>query len=229
MLIISSWENTNKRDAIRKTWATYPWFKDDPALTYSYKFLISNADPDKEYTDLPTDLDSPDIYITNLTEHYYMLDIKVLWGFNKVITDKKFRYLLKCDDDTFVNLWRLPPKLMLKATTDYFYGGKLLQTFHWAETPISYASGSGYVLSRRAVCAVVVAHSVYSLDTPRIPIEDVYTGLLASEMGIKLTQLAGFATEHESCKDFHTVIFHHINDRLFRRLLKAAVNGTHFC
>ena len=229
MLILSSWENTEKRDHIRKTWATYNWFKDQPALTYSYKFLISRQDPGKEYKQHPTDLNHPDIYMADLNEHYYLLDIKVMWGFNKALSDHKFKYLLKCDDDSFVNLWRLPPKLMARATTEYFYGGKQLETFHWSETPIFYASGSGYVLSRKAVCAVVFAHSVYSLETPRIPIEDVYTGLLASKMGIKLTQLAGFASEHESCKDFHTVIFHHINMKLFKNLLKSAVNGTHFC
>jgi len=229
LMIVSSWENSKRRDYIRKTWATYHWFWKNPSMTYSYKFVISHPDPNRNYTIHPTDLDSPDIIMSDLTEHYYLLDIKVMWGFSHVLLNHKFDYILKCDDDTFVNLWRLPPKLLAKANTDYFYGGKVLETHNWAGEGIKYAAGSGYVMSRKTLCAVVLAHSVYSLETPRIPIEDAYTGLLNARMGIKVTPLSGFATEHESCKDFTTVIFHHINMKLFGKLLHAAVNGTHFC
>ena len=233
MMIVSSWENSDRRDHIRKTWATYDWFKNSPELSYGYKFIISQPSPDKEYKTRPTDLGSPDILIADhLAEHYYLLDLKVMWGFSRVLSTHNFDYILKCDDDTFVNLWKLPSRVLGSVKTDYFYGGKVLglqEPWSWNGENIAYASGSGYVLSRRALCAVVVAHAVYSLDNPRIPIEDAYTGVLNARMGIPLTGLKGFATDHESCKNFDTVIFHHIHMKLFGRLLKAAVNGTHFC
>ena len=50
LMIISSWENSLRRDYIRNTWAGYDWFREHPDLSYEYKFIISKPSPDKTYT-----------------------------------------------------------------------------------------------------------------------------------------------------------------------------------
>ena len=229
LMIISAWGNSERRHTIRKTWAGYHWFKNKSMWNYTYKFVISKPDVSRQI-EHPDDLHYDDILQTNLDEHYYLLDVKVAWGFSKMLQTHVFDYILKVDDDSFVNLQQLPEKIAKHiGNSEYLYGGHKLQTRRWSGREITYASGSGYLFNRKAACAVVYAHAAYCRSHNRIPIEDAYTGLLGHVMGIPLTPLSGFATEHESCKDFTTVVFHHLDHRVFRKLLRAAVNGTHFC
>ena len=150
-----------ERRAIRDTWAAGKWSNlrnIEPYFnTFKIMFIVGNLDlmDNKNYSskfleELKT---HDDIWINDsLNEERTVIKYKVIWGMLRGLEEFDFDYLVKTDDDIFVDLPLLLRYMIpLNRTNTYtgncnrFYGG-------WGDTPrFPYCSGGGYVLSQDVV------------------------------------------------------------------------------
>lgn len=154
VLIISATNNKNRRDAIRETWAQ---------VNDNVKILFITSQ--HQVLNVEIQLYN-DILMVNVPDEYRLLTRKLLESFNSV-ANINFEYLLKCDDDTFVNIPKVVGELehvpKNKFYWGYFYGNAhVKKTGKWKENGwilcdkyLPYALGGGYVLSKDLVSYIV--------------------------------------------------------------------------
>lgn len=102
------------------------------------------------------------ILLDNVTDSHDTLTQRTLQSFDYIIRqDYNFLFVLKCDDDTFVNVRVIAEELRAKKDQKQYYWGEFLgatailhegpyaeQKWSTCETYLPYAYGGGYVLSR---------------------------------------------------------------------------------
>lgn len=202
ILIASAPENSLARLAIRNTWCAVSKKKNSNVrcvfmIGQSYNTRIRYEH--KHYRD---------IIQTNYHDSYRNLTYKTLAGLKWTSQYcKEAKYIMKTDDDMFVNTFQIP-SMLKSAPGKNFFGG-----FCWEEaTPhreadskwfVSYemypspifppmCSGTGYIMSRDIVDAVVMK----SADVPFFYLEDVYIAICLDRLGIVLQNLQGFSNMH---------------------------------
>ena len=147
-----------------------------------------------------------------VTDSIYSLTNRTLSSFKYAHETFNYRYYLKCDDDTFVDLPRMGTELQKRKTGIPFYWGYMaghsIPTYfgRYAEykwnlcgsyTP--YALGGGYVLSREAT-SILAANAEHLV---RYACEDVSVGAWLAPYNIERKHDARFDTISKSrgCKD----------------------------
>ena len=101
------------------------------------------------------------IILPTVTDSATTLTQRTLYGFKDVYERFKFDYILKCDDDDFVDVLRLATELHKRTSKSRLYWGAFrgyAPLLHWGvyrETNwticnryLPYARGGGYILSR---------------------------------------------------------------------------------
>ena len=102
------------------------------------------------------------IVLDNVTDSHSTLTQRTLQSFEYLIKHNyHFHYVLKCDDDTFVNLRAITEELRDRKKKEQFYWGEFLggsgilregpyaeQKWSICDTYLPYAYGGGYVLSK---------------------------------------------------------------------------------
>ena len=204
ILVSSAPANLNRRNNIRKTWAFERAFK--PRWTTA--FLVAQA-RDKTLSNslLKEDKVYGDLVRANYYDHYWNQTRKIQMGFEWAIRYCKFSFLLKLDDDVFVNIPKVlsflheptTPKEKLYAGNHYtnqtpFRGGKWMVTVEeYNETRYpDFCPGFGYILSHDVVNSFVETFS----SLPFFRLDDVYVGMLASRNRIKIKHNVGFEVWH---------------------------------
>lgn len=179
ILILSSPGNNQLRDTIRQTWLSVS----KKNHNFQSFFVVGDRGLNtKQVYDLAQEKSrhSDLIVLSRLQDSYAELTKKLVKTFEYVNTNFKFDYILKCDDDTFVDIERIVEEL--SSTKDPFLywgffdgivsifiyifteflkclGRAPVQTKgKWADTSyklcdryIPYALGGGYVLGRELV------------------------------------------------------------------------------
>lgn len=154
VLVVSAVKNRERRDAIRETWGR-------PDGNVGMLFAVSR------HRRLSAEkLVHGDILEVDAPDEYRSLSRKLLAAFSGVRA-VRFEYLLKCDDDTFVDVPGVVGELE-RAPDDKFYWGyfdgdaHVKRTGKWKETGwilcdkyLPYALGGGYVLSKDLVVYIV--------------------------------------------------------------------------
>jgi len=154
VLIISAVKNQNRRDAIRETWA-------QPEEDVKIFFVVSK---DKSLN--AEKLVHNDMLEVDEEEGYRLLTRKVVASFFSV-RDINFDYLLKCDDDSFVNVPLIVNELEKMPKKRFYWGyfdgnahikkkGKFKET-EWilCDRYLPYALGGGYILSKDLIIYIV--------------------------------------------------------------------------
>eukprot|EP00079_Xenopus_tropicalis_P018743 XP_004920925.1 PREDICTED: beta-1,3-galactosyltransferase 5-like [Xenopus tropicalis] len=227
ILVTSHPAHTEQRKVIRKTWAaqgamaTYPW---------QAVFLIGRTlDVELDWHIHKEHVANGDILMGNYLDTYRNLTLKVMHGLQWAAGTCQPRYILKTDDDCFVNTERLPAFLALSnQLREGLYVGSTFSrekrvvirdpSSKWyvskqsydPDTYPPYASGIGYVLSldvAKTVLAVAQA-------TPPIPMEDAYVGILADRAGIKLLSSTRFAKHNlkwSICNYRYLMVIHRVS------------------
>lgn len=154
VLVTSAVKNQNRRDAIRETWGR-------PNGNVEILFVLSrhrrlNAEK----------LVHNDILEVDVPDEYRLLSRKLLESFNSVRA-MHFEYLLKCDDDSFVDVPRVIGELERAPNTRYYWGyfdgdAHIKRAGKWKETGwilcdkyLPYALGGGYILSKDLIIYIV--------------------------------------------------------------------------
>jgi galactosylxylosylprotein 3-beta-galactosyltransferase len=166
VLILSSPDNLERRDTIRKTWLAD---RGHSAMVRHF-FVIGTQDilPEQRNT-LQSEKEKFDdlLLLPKLQDSYGTLTKKVLYSFKGVYERYNFDYLLKCDDDSYVLVHKFLKELdrwQNKGTRRELYWGffngraQVKRSGPWKETDwilcdyyLPYALGGGYVLSYNLV------------------------------------------------------------------------------
>ena len=160
VLVLTAPKNGERRKIIRETWANVQRTDREKFLLY---FVLGNSELSDEIMVEINQENSQfkDILALPLVDTYQTLTRKILTSFVQINRNVKFKYLLKVDDDSYVQL----PLVIEELTNSNFdralywgfFDGRA-PVFHkgkWAEKDykicdryIPYALGGGYVLSQ---------------------------------------------------------------------------------
>lgn len=182
--ILSCKKNGKLRETARKTWLLN--------CPYRYYFFIGGERPEDAKAD-EVYLDCPDSYEALVAKTVNMVDY--LKQFNN-------DYLLKCDDDSYVN-WRHLERITFDQK-DYLGKpvGNIDRRYFYDKVPkefqkpfkedlfTAYALGMGYFLSKRAM-RLLLDSSEKKWDG-QMGLEDEYVGRVLSRHGIALNLIQGF-------------------------------------
>lgn len=197
-----------QRETIRRTWLSEEhknvrYFFVVGTLSIDSELLESLDDEEKTYQDL--------LLLDDLRDSYESLTKKVIQSFSKLYKDFNFKFLLKCDDDSFVVVDKVLKELdkwerdaIDKELYWGFFNGKaqVKKNGPWKETDwifcdfyLPYALGGGYVLSHRLVQFIAENSDVLKTYNS----EDVSIGLwLAPLSNIDRKHDVRFDTEYRS-------------------------------
>lgn len=204
VLVISSPGNTAIRNVIRNTWLSVS------QKNHNFKALFvlgnRNLNSKDEYEISMEKNLHDDILFLPIFDSYSSLTSKVLKSI--VFSHKHFRfdYILKCDDDTFVDLERVLEELHEKADPSLYWGffdgrAQVQTKGKWAEADyrlcdryIPYALGGGYILGKSLVDFIAKNAHQLQLYTS----EDVAVGAWLAGTTARRIHDARFDTEWRS-------------------------------
>ena len=168
-----------------------------------------------------------DTLIESVEEDFYTLSFKVMLGLKWVQANLKYDFLLKCDDDVFVNIDRL--MRLLLTTRDQYFGPKM--EFQPVEregrygvsveehpSPIydPFCSGGGFVLSHLTVSRMI---PFFNWVNP-LKIDDAYIGKIVTKAGIKAIHYGGFSMYNFGCLfEKHLIVSHPVKEERCMKLL----------
>ncbi|MCL4145129.1 UNVERIFIED_CONTAM: hypothetical protein GTU68_066513 [Idotea baltica] len=204
VLILSSPTNQEQRDVIRET-----WLSDELSDTIHYFIIgtgslgsevnITIQSEQKRFGDL--------LLLSNVYDSYEALTKKILASFVYLHYNVKFRFLLKTDDDTYVNLPQLHLDLKAVPYKQRFYWGFFdgratpRKSGPWKETEwvlcdhyIPYALGGGYILSNDLVTFIAMNSKYLKLYNG----EDVSVGTWVAPLDVHRVHDPRFDTEYKS-------------------------------
>ena len=226
ILVVSGVRNFMRRDAIRNTWGSNVDVKNVKVLFLVgvdrvTSFRVEVAKESQLYGDI-IQVDIGDNY-TNLTSK----SIAMLQWINDYCSNLK--YLMKADDDVFVNLNLLLPLLHNFAKSE---ASLLCHVFQNAPpdrnknskyyTPIeeyperffpTYCSGVAYIIKSNVVAELHKA----SLQAKYLTMEDVFlTGIVANQIGISLLhegRILFYKTKATGCSFRNTLVAHQMSSK----------------
>lgn len=192
ILVVTAPDNINRRSVVRKTWAS------DPSVNMRWKtmFLVGQTKDSTQEQYLEAErLMYNDLIRGAQKESYQNLTLKTQMGLEWAAKYCDFHFLLKADDDVFVNPYRLmdylenpdTPKTKLylgyvRHTRKPHRGGKYavpVEEYNKTRYP-DFCSGLGYVLSSDLVLKMV---QMFDSKKP-LKLEDVYIGTLVERLGV---------------------------------------------
>ena len=198
ILVTSKPENAYRRANIRTTWGS-AWHNKIDMPAWRTIFQLGKSSASTVNNNITHEQDRhKDMIQGNFTDSFYNLPLKVIMGFQWATLHCQFNYLLKVDDDVFVNIPNVfnfldseyTPSTSLYAGHVHFRAkvereGKYMVSSeeYFYETYPRFVSGGGIILSSDVVRDMVKAHdekNIFKLD-------DVYIGFLALKIGVDPT------------------------------------------
>lgn len=200
--------SVERRQAIRSTWG-----KSDPNNDRKWHVVFMTGKSNNNATDKKLFQESKihgDLFICDYKDQYDKILNKLLAAYNWAATVQqkyKFQYILKTDDDVYVNIPRLYRWIdNVGSQQKHLYAGVLYAGIvtrdkghrHYVsedQVPFSYwppfCKGSMLVLSASLVPKIVKL----SRKIQRIIPDDAYVGLIMNELKIKPVKLKGFVQQ----------------------------------
>ncbi|KAJ8306550.1 hypothetical protein KUTeg_017095 [Tegillarca granosa] len=254
ILITSSPEHFSKRNEIRKTWCQ-PEKYGRPRNSWQCIFLVGefyNSQEGSTKTNSNANLKEEsqihkDLLQGSYVDSYRNLTFKVVHGLHWVSRTCPVDYVLKTDDDCFVNA-NLLYKLVISHPNAYnVYIGNVLTELEkrkvvrdkqsrW-HVPLDvypeqyypkYASGAGYLLSKDLVHRLV---NVCKYIKP-IPIEDAYIGILASKLEVSPAQSSRFTLMSAGwtiCNYLYFIVIHSVVAEQQGTMHNNTISATQQC
>ncbi|XP_035697086.1 beta-1,3-galactosyltransferase 1-like [Branchiostoma floridae] len=206
VVVTSAPAHVKRRNAIRKTWGNETMF---PHGNVRILFALVHSDNAHLETSVQREVQTRgDIIQGDFRDSYRNMTTKTVMILRWAVTFcSGAKYVMKTDDDMFVNIKTLVSHLQsleLEVRTDLFMGA--IQTgvrpvrrprndrYYVSKEDFSddvypdYLSGTGYVMSMGAVRRLYVT----ALMTSSMPMEDVYMGICAERAGIAPRSHSGF-------------------------------------
>ncbi|KAF7994003.1 hypothetical protein HCN44_011272 [Aphidius gifuensis] len=231
IIICSAIGNHNSRNAIRNTWGSDEYLNKFN-LTVKIAFLLGQNDNDTLNNAVVDENDEyGDIIQATFHDTYNNLTLKSVMMLKWVTKYcSHATYLMKTDDDMYINVDNLLLSLSSRTSNNGVLLGSLICNAHpisdpknkWytpkymfsEKTYPNYLSGTGYVMS------LDVADKLYksALSTPLLHLEDVYiTGLCAKKSNIRPINHPGFSyvqRKFDTCVLRNTITNHRVNSSM---------------
>ena len=168
-----------------------------------------------------------DILLGDFIDDYRNLTVKVQQGLCWALRNCNAKYVLKTDDDCFVNTELITQFLEIhNKQTSRLYVGYAMKTLDVIRSKMNkwhvskeaypysryppYASGTGYLLSRDVLQKMV--HK--APEVQYFPMEDAYTGVLASKLGIPIKDTSRFVLNNVNwsvCNYLYLMVIHQVS------------------
>ena len=209
-------KHTNLRDSIRQNWGNcenvkqlnneYIDFVDKDVTIDCKLYFYMGLSESEEMNGLnKKELEKyNDLVIGNFKDSYFNMTRKILFALNWISANTKSKYILKADDDVFINI----PQLVAKLNTVYKHKKKLYGGYvyfasvnrdkshrHYLtrdEFPDGwyppYSKGSQLVISSHLLKPLIQM----STRIKRFQIDDAYIGILMNHMGVVPTRIKEF-------------------------------------
>ncbi|EDO48262.1 predicted protein [Nematostella vectensis] len=225
-----------RRDLIRSTWGDAN--NTDITVRWKLVFNLGQSSSNEINSQVVTEASLfNDVFMGEFTDTYMNLVLKVFAAFswaNKIDCD----YILKADEDVYINLPQLVTWLKRPGVPDSLYGGALAKNtgvyrYPWHKHFISYKTyksdklhtycrGPFYILSHNVLSSIIQREVFRDV----FPIEDAYVGLLVKRLGVEPLQLPGCVWERE--RNLGTVLCDLLSFVCFGDSLSAAnINHIH--
>lgn len=240
VLIHAKADEWKRREAIRQTWVS-----DFVGMAHSpvkYRFVVAGKGLPMKTVGLllrEAQRHRDIIILPYVTDSHVTLTQRTIEGFKYAVENFKFSYVLKCDDDTYVDLPRVASELQLRERRDRLYWGYMLGTSrpqslgryretHWVlcNSYFPYALGGGYVLSRDLVDILSRVQS----NLIQYRCEDVSVGAWLAPYNIERRHDVRFDTESRSrgCKEVFLVSHKVSVENMLNMYQSLQLEGT-FC
>lgn len=234
ILITTHISHISRRETIRNTWGV------DKMKRWKTVFLVGRSRNTYDLRLLSNEIDRhQDIILGDVYEDFYNLTSKVQAGFEWSIRYCRYKYMLKGDDDVFINFPRLFSFLTSSETpTSELYAGNVQYQAHvfrsgrygvtknefQRKTYPRYCSGGGFILTRDVVERMIAKFP----NVKRMSIDDAYIGELALRSGIDVMHEDNFRMfeDEKACEFKRDTIVHHpvksrdCMEKLFKRSLE---------
>ncbi|GFO21055.1 beta-1,3-galactosyltransferase 1-like [Plakobranchus ocellatus] len=249
VLIISAPHRSEQRQAIRSTWCDPTNFPQVPQHAWHCVFLVGQSE--NHHLNLLLKEEKAgfgDLLIGSFWDSYKNLTLKVVPGLLWSVNNCPSSFLVKTDDDCFVNVGLLHTFLLHhnQLKTGLYAGNFVLDrsklrvmrekknrwSVSYKDFPSKYyppyASGMGYILSSD-VAHQLVAESHF---VPPIPVEDAYVGIVLSRLWVQPTNSKRFqisAAGLSLCNFLYVFIVHDVTREDQTELLHKARNASVSC
>jgi len=244
ILVISAPDHFKQREAIRNSWGKT---KDNKEVVFSFLVGLSdNTTLDKDVAD--ESAKNGDVIVNNIDDSYQNLSLKTISAF---VWFKQFcsksQFLLKVDDDMFVQIDRLlelirellaksePPRLILgnisrgwKPVRNPQSKYLITEAQYPGENYPDFATGPSYLVSNSAVIEIIPV----AMEEKYIHLEDVFlTGVVAESLGIIRYNNEQFKNNANrvparfmGCTLLHTITIHKVGPEEQAELTQLANN-----
>ncbi|CAH0385273.1 unnamed protein product [Bemisia tabaci] len=209
VIILSALNNIERRNAIRQTWTKFVSGSDE--VKYFFVLGTRHLKTQTAAVQREISLHNDIILLPQIVEAYESLTSKLLASIVYVTNFHNFRYLLKCDDDSFVRVDKIFAELHdnvdLRLKSDYLYWGFFDGRAHvktqgkWKEDKwilcdryLPYALGGGYILSQKLVKFIADNHQ----HLVRFRSEDISVGTWLAPLNVTRVHDPRFDTEYMS-------------------------------
>ncbi|XP_049807392.1 beta-1,3-galactosyltransferase 1-like isoform X1 [Schistocerca nitens] len=198
IVVCSAVGNFEARSAIRQTWASAPVVT-EKASAIRVAFLLGESENNTLQEQVEEEsIKHSDIIQEGFLDTYNNLTLKSVMLLKWTVTNcPSVRYIMKTDDDMFVNIESLVRLLRSKGSTGLLIGALICGAHPISDSHSkwyaprymypgrvypNYLSGTGYVMSNDVMKRLYKA----ALQTPLFHLEDVYvTGLCSKAAGIR--------------------------------------------
>ncbi|CAG5120130.1 unnamed protein product [Candidula unifasciata] len=248
-LITSSPQHGDRRMSIRRTWCNSINATASVKQPWTCIFLVGISKSAEMLAQILKEKELyGDILLGSYVDSYVNLTLKVVHGLDWSATHCPSSYVVKTDDDCFVNV-RLLYEFLLRynVKTSALYAGSVIQDNaklkvirgrdkKWAvgfqEYPEEYyppyASGFGYIMSADVV-KLLASESRFIVPFPN---EDAYVGVLISRLGISPVSSSRFVLSPSGlnvCNYLFVFIVHHVQEADQLALLQKTVESRTVC
>ena len=244
ILVVSSYENVEKRKAIRSTWCSK---SKDSTVNWQCIFLLGKKSGNIQLSQrLMNEIEeNGDIVQGDYIDSYRNLTIKVLTGFTWAWNECNPQYILKTDDDCFVNSWIFTNFLTGHMRGENrVYVGLVKEDTRVVRHPQSkwyvpmdayapdsyppYAIGAGYLISRDVLQGILVLSHFHK----PFPNEDAYIGVLVNSLGIEPFQSHRFTFSSEKrsiCNFLYLLVVHNVDCQKQQQFYSMAQKALQIC
>lgn len=222
VLVSSNISHFDRRTLIRHTWGNNRYSSEGDK--WKVFFLVGTTKDETVMRKLSCEAEMfKDIILGDTVEGFFNLTYKVQMGFEWSLKYCNYKFLIKADDDVFVNIdtafnflrdGEVPKTTLYAGNVNYdspvVRKGKYAVTKkeYWKKIYPRYCSGGGFILSRDVVHLMALR-----IDNSKVPlkIDDAYVGILALANGIDTLHYDNFRMyeKEDKCLYNSTFIVHH--------------------
>ena len=250
IFIITAPDHVTHRQLIRdQSWGGYPWTdKEGREITeWKYVFVVGRTEDDERNAMLADEITAfKDMVIADEIDSYRNLVKKVLWLLQYAVDTYRFDFLIKTDDDSFINIQLMDEYLsqqIKQPNHNLFYGGVILRRSkvfrrgrygvsleQWKEDVYPpYCSGSGYVLGFGAIVRILETYT--NGMQPIFYVEDAFIGTLVYyNNDITVTPISRFYWHQKyGCTDRKAILMHYVKGEQMKTFMDRYKKGLQYC